>query len=384
MARVPPLQIEVFDGDFARVGRIGDPKFVTVTHRYNAAGAATVGILATHRMIPRLFDEGARVLISDADGAFVTSGWVDRIRGTGPSKGALFEFDIDDDFRILQHVLGWVIPSAAISAQGTAGRAWTMTGPAESVLKAAVTANATTRLGLPITCAPDLARGGTITANLRFHPLYDRLFPVVDGDGLEAAGIGVTVRQVGAGLELDVYEPTTYPKALTELSGVVTEWSYSRQAPMATDVVVGGPGEDQLRSFRTVSDSARAALWKRRIERFRDARDIAGDDPDMVPKMYARGQETLDEGAEKTGLSVTLSETKSFRYGTSVRVGDQVTIRIGGLEVTDRLSEATLSWTQGEGWKTTPRVGARADETDGGLARAVKTLARTLSNQNRT
>ena len=385
MSRVPPLQIEVYDKAFGIQGRVGDPKFATVTHRYNAPGAATIGLLATHRQVPNLFTEGARVRILDENGGFVMSGPVDRIRGTGPSKQALFEFDIDDDFRILQNVLGWVIPTAAITAQGTGADRWSMTGPAETVLKAAVTANAITRLGMPLVCATDLGRGSTITASLRFHPLFDRLFPVVDGAGLEASGIGVTVQQIEGQLVLDVFEPTPYPRDLTESSGVIVDWSYTHQASTATRVVVGGSGEAQLRSFRTVTDTTRETDTGRIIERFRDARDVAQDDPEMVPTLYARGQETLDEGAAKSGLSVTLSQTANFRYGSSVKVGDPVTMRVADtLTVTDRLNEATLSWTYDEGWKATPRVGQRADETDGGLARAIRALARALSNQNRT
>jgi hypothetical protein len=385
MARIPPLQITVYDKNFVRRGRIGNPQFVTVTQRYNKAGLATIGVPATHRLVPELFSPGARLHIADENGAFVMSGYVDRIRGKGPSKQALFEVDIDDDFRVLQDVLGWVLPSAAITDQGTGSDDWTMTGPAESVLKAAVQANAVGRLAMPLTCATDQGRGATVTANLRFHPLYDRLFPVVDGAGVEAAGIGVTVAQVGDHLVLDVFEPAVYPRDLTETSGVITEWNYTYQAPTATRVAVGGSGEAQLRSFRTVADTAREAASGRIIERFRDARDVAQDDPNMVPLLYARGQETLDEGAEAVGLSVTLSQTANFRYLTSVRVGDQVTMRVAGsLVITDRLSEATLSWTYDDGWKATPRVGQRADEHDGGLARGLRTLARTLANQNRT
>lgn len=375
-----PLQIGVYDKTFVRRGMIGAPKFVTVTPRFNAMGVATVGVLADSRIVDRCMADGARLWIRDELGEHLMSGPIVRVRGTGPRRASLLEFDIEDDFRILAKILGWVQPTQPITNQGIAGSNWEMTGAAETVLKAAVAANAT-RLGLPLTIEPNLGRGAAVTAKLRFHSLFERLFPVKDGAGIEASGIGVRVKQFegGSGLRLEVYTPSTYPRLLSELSGAIVDWSFSRSRATVTDVVVGGQGEAQLRVFRTVNDSARAAAIGIREEVFRDARDT---NDNLV--LYARGEETLAEGAQKNGLSVTLSQTKNFRYG-KIRVGDKVSMSFGGgVVITDTLREATLSWTQDDGWKTTPRVGERTDDPDRALYQMISKLARTISNQNRT
>lgn len=374
-----PLSIRVFDKNFVKRKDIGNPKFVTVTSRHNAVGSTTIAVLSSHQAIPYLMEPSARVVIRDEYDEHVTSGYVKTRRGKGPTDQGIVEFDVEDDFVELSHILGWVVPGAAITDQGTAGDNWEMTGPAETVLKAAVTANAT-RLGKPLVCAPDLGRGATIKARLRFHPLYERLFPVVDGAGIEAAGIGVTVRQVGDHLELDCYEPSVYPRDLTEAGGAIVEWSYRSLEPIATRTVIGGQGEGIYRMFRTVTDAARETEYARVIERFRDARDTAD-----IPTLYERGQETIDEGAPKVGLSLTLAETETFRYGRSVRVGDKVSLSVGpDFVVDDVLREAVLSWTADAGWRSTPKVGDIDDTSDIMLARAIARLARAQSNSQRT
>lgn len=381
-----PLLIEVYDRDFVHTGNVGAPKFVTVHLAHNKAGRSTIGVLGSDPVIAKLLTPGGRLWIKAVDprtGApsHLTSGYIEDVRGTGPGKESVLEFDMIDDFVLLEEVTGWVIPTALITAQGTAGANWEMTDNSETVLKAAVAANAVTRLSMPLTIAPDLGRGSVITAKLRFHPLFDRLFPVEDGAGLAASGIGVTIRQDGAGLLLDVYEPAAYPRKLSEISGTITNWNWSKKPYTASRVVVGGQGEAQARAFRYYTDAARE-LEGRIIERFRDARDV-----DDVADLPVRGQETLDDGAAKSGLSVTLAQTANFRYGRpGVQVGDSVRMEVGlGIPpIEDVLTEATLSWTQGEGFKVTPKVGDKTDDPDTLLSGYLARLARAFSFTNRT
>ena len=103
---VAPLKIDVYDKDFVRRGRIGAPKFATVIPRHNKVGSATVGLLSSDRMVPWLHEDGARMVIQDEEGQFLMSGRVNKIRGRGPARQALIEFDIEDDFAILSQVLG--------------------------------------------------------------------------------------------------------------------------------------------------------------------------------------------------------------------------------------------------------------------------------------
>ena len=363
----PPFRIEVFDKTWTRRGWVGDPAALRVTVRHNALGTATLTLASDHRRLADLVAPGARVVIT-YDGEHLLSGPIRPRRGTRAS--GMVELDIEDDWRLLPNVLGWPVPGAALTAQTVAYDV--RSGPAETVLKSLVTANAVTRQGRPVTVAPDLGRGGTINTSHRMHSLADRLLPALD-----LAGIGVTVRQSGAGLLVDCYVPAQHPRTLTEASGVVQDWSWSAGAPTATRVVAGAQGEAAARVFHSRVDAAREAEWADVIEVFVDARDT--DDPAVVA---ARMAEVLDDGAPRSGLSVSLAETKTFRYGRTasgggVLVGDRVRVEVGpGVVVEDVLREATLSWTSGDGLTVTPVIGERTDDPSTVLARTIGALAR--------
>lgn len=354
-----PFGITVFDKAFGRRGFVGDPTALVTTVRHNAIGTSTLTLPADHRRVADLAARGARVVIT-YDGQHLLSGPVRRLRAVGPRSSSTVAVDVEDDLRLLFRVLGWPNPAAALTAQTPAYDK--RSGPAETVLKGYVTANAVTRLGLPVTVAPNLARGGSISTALRFNPLADKLLLAVD-----QAGLGVTVRQSGAGLLLDVYEPTTYPRTLTERSGVVVTWEFSTAGPTVTRGVTGDQGELTARSFTAFSDPARESEFGDVIEVFRDARDTAA-----PAEVAARSAETLAEGAPKTGIKVELAETKTFRYGSTVRVGDRVPLEVGpGFTHTDVLREAVLSFTRDQGLVVTPVVGERTDEPSTALAKAL-------------
>jgi hypothetical protein len=191
---------------------------------------------------------------------------------------------------------------------------------------------------------------------------------------LDGAGIGVTIKQSGAGLVLDCYTPSTYPLELTEESGIITNFSWSYTPPTATDVVVGGQGDGIDRTFLKFQDTARTAEQGERIEVFKDATDA--DTPELFQE---RANETLAENAGLPGVKVEMSETSNFRYGGDrFNVGDKVRVRIGpGLVVEDILREATITWTHDDGKTTVPAIG-ETKTPEQKLAGGLKNLARGL------
>jgi hypothetical protein len=357
-----PFEILVYVGwDFR--GWVGRPLDVKPTIRHNVKSTATFRIDSDHIRASDLMSPGARVVIYKR-GEFQMSGPVRQVAGQFAMDAAL-TFTVEDDFRILHNWLMWPKPWAAVTAQDVEYR--TITGPAETVVKTVMAENAIVRLGFPLTVAPDQGRGAVGTYTFRFHPAYDRLFPAVD-----QAGIGVTVRHSGNGLELDCYEPRNYPHLLSPESGTVIGGGYSLAAPTATRVVVGGQGEGVAREFRTFPDPSREVEWNDVIEVMRDARDSGSGD------VYAhRADETLSEGAPLAGLSLELSETKHFRYGgDGLRVGDLVTAMVNGQPYADTLREVRLTWDKKDGDKATPVIGERDDDPDVQLAKSIRALKR--------
>lgn len=348
-----PFLITVYDKEFVRQGWLGDPESLNVTLTHNGGGVATFTAGARNSKLNVLMERGARVQIQYRDEHLI-SGPVRAKAGKGPLTDGSITFTVQDDFRLFHRILGWPIPGNAIGSQSAV--AHVLTGSAETVLKAVVAANAD-RLGEPVTVAPDLGRGDIITCSFRFHPLADKLFPAADG-----AGIGATVRQDGAGLLVDCYEPTTYPRVLTEAGGNVLEWSWTSAEAEATNVVVGGPGTDAARVFEEFTDEGIYSALGERIEIFKDATDAT----DSTIRAQ-RAAEAFKETAAKSGLSVKLAETSVFRYGGDggVHIGDRITITVGdGLTITDTLRTVALAWTREAGLVVTPDIGDITNNTD--------------------
>lgn len=362
-----PFELTVHDKAFARRGWVGAPLELTLTPRHNAVASLVFTVPDNHPRVPDLLTKGARVHVTYY-GELLFTGPVRLAEGKGPGKAATVQVTSEDDKRLLWRMLGWPNPTGAITAQGAAGTYDIKTGPAETVLRWFVSRNAT-RLGLPVTFATtDQARGATITAQTRMHPLADRLLPLVD-----QAGIGFTVVQSGSGFVVDVYTPRVYPRTLSEANGTVVSWAWSQAGPDATRVVVAGSGEGTAREYRLVIDSARETAYGDVIEVPRDARDT-----NVAAELDARGAETLAEGAPKTGLKIQLTETANFRYRgpNGLREGDIVPLQVGPLAVvTDLVREVVLTWTAAGGLQVVPTVGGWDQDPIRVLHRAVSKVA---------
>lgn len=367
-----PLVVTVWSGDIGtRHGWIGDPLMVRVTERYNDVSTGEVEVAADHHLVPILATPGTRLTVDHVTPAGtrrILSGPIRGIRGDGPASTGSMILGVEGDWRLLTRVLGWPVPTAALNAQTVAY--YTATGPAETVAKDVITANAITRLGLPVVVATDLARGSTVKLLWRFHPLADRMFPAV-----EAAGLGVTVVQddTTGTLLVDVTEPALYPRNLTEVGGVVLDWSWSLAGPTGTRVIAGDQGEAAARSFTTTVDATRESTWDDVVETFRDARDT-----DDATALTQRRQDTLTEGAPTSGLGMTLAETSIFRIGPGgVLVGDMVPVQVGpGVVITDVIRAANYEWTARGGFAVTAQLGDRTDSPEVEQARAIRQIAR--------
>ena len=358
MVIAAPVTIRLYDKAFAWVGVLSDPQAFTLTLRHNAQPTGQVVVPSDHRLIPLLATEGCRYTV-DLHGEQVSSGTVESLSGDGAPDGQL-TVQLRDDWSLLTDVLAWQDPTATLSASASATIAanyYTLSGPAETVLKTVVQANAVTRLGLPVTVAPDLGRGPTIRAQWRMHPIWDRL-----SGPWATTGLGISVRQSGAGLVVDVYEPRVYPVPITRKSGIVTDWTWQWDAPSVTRTVAGGQGEKSARVFVQAVDDMAEATWGVKREAFADANDVDND-----TALIARAVQARREGRRLTGLSLTLSD--ALPYGTNLRVGDTVTETLAGPAMTHTLTECVLNWSVDDGFTAVPSVGDL--ETHGGVSRSI-------------
>lgn len=367
-----PFELTIYDKAFQRTGWVGDARSTHMTVRHNGQPAGAVQIHAGSDAVDSLTEPGARYILHHR-GEFLSSGAVRLRSASGAGVKRLLTCQLSDDYRVLPNTRGWPVPGSAIGSQ-TAAEHDVRTGTAEAVLKAFVTANAVTRLGRPLTVATNLNRGATITVQSRFDKLTDVLLPLID-----QAGIGVTVRQVGAGLVLDVYEPRLFPIDLSEEGGTLDEVDWDLIPPDVTRVIVQGPGEGTARENVLRINSAAEALYGDVIEAVTDARDVKADDPNKVALMNARGDEVLAEGAARSGFKLTLGDTETFRYGSEgVLVGDRIRAEIApGVVVEEILREATLTFNL-DGPAESLVVGERENDPDAVLYKQLSQATRAV------
>lgn len=360
-------------------GWVGDPDFLSLTPRHNQQPTGEITISASHPKAGLLQAPGFRVVCHYRD-EYTLGGHL-RLRsstGAGPSRSMTFQ--ILDDWHLLRDVIALPVPGANAAGQ-SASEYDVRTGPAETVAKGYLTANVarlSAAFAAPVTIAPDLGRGSTITVQARFQPLSDYLFPLLD-----AAGIGLTVRQTLTGYVVDAYEPQTWPLTLSEDGGTVVGNDWSLEPPSVTRAWVLGPGEGTARVVRgPFVNAAAEAAWGYPIEDAVDARDIKADDPNLEALLTARGQQRLAEGAATAGLSLRLLESGTFSYGgTGVHVGDVVTAELApGVTHTDVLRSATLTWGE-NGARVTPVIGDRTDDPNDAIVRAIARAQRAIRTQ---
>lgn len=373
-----PFRISIYDKGFSPLDWVGAPLEVRVTVRLNAAASATFTLDSDDEQVGVLTAPGARCVIEyvhDPENPnspmFLLSGALGERDGESSATGTR-TFEVFDDFAYVMGFVGVPNPAGDITEQGGEDAYYTVTGPAETVLKAHVDAVAGW-YGVPVTTATDLGRGAATTVAVRMHPLKDRLFPAITN-----AGVRVTVRQSGAGIVVDCTEPTVLTTPLTEASGVVKSGKFHTSPPTITRVIVGGGGEGTARVWALESDAALEAEWGMVLPAVIDARDTS--DPAVLS---ARALAKLAEGAPTAGVSAALAETDDFRFGVTVDIGDIAPVQLlGAPTVEDHMTEVELTYTVPDDLLVTPHVG-EAPVTYGDLVTAaINEVARRTRDQD--
>lgn len=430
-----PFRISIFGPSFNLLGVLGNPLAQSWTPRFNKVGTGTFEVSRADAMLPFLLARGARVRVT-YKGEHLISGPVLYPSGSFEATGTV-KFQVEDDFRMLPNTLAWVRPFAGLNptALNDPAQAWKQDEPfpgawtgtidgqseymlwpdgsgasggvlvdyAESAIKFLIKANLLNRLGRPITIATDLERGGDARAAdmlplVRFQPINDVLSELMEWSGL---GVKLTHDGTSTTVTAEVWEPTTFPQLLTVESGIIQSGTWSIQNPTATGIVVGGPGQGPARAFWGVVDDDLETEYSDVVEVFRDATGATLLWPDALAEEFRvakyfllrsevgadlkteftsylnqAGNKGLAAGVPTSGLSLTLSETATFFFGSGgFSVGDIVNVADGEVTFTDRITECELSESISEGVVVTPRVGGRLDDPDQIIADAIAQLA---------
>lgn len=341
--------------------RLVTPGDATADLLWNDTSIATFILDDDHPAVPDLTAPGARCRVRLDEGELFR-GRVARTPGRGPN--GQIEFHVQCDKRKLKQWYGWPKPAAAIGAQTDEYARYT--GNTEAAVKAALTANLT-RLGVPWTVAPNTEnRGPAVRLEFRFHPLADKIYPV-----LRAAQLGLVLAyDEDSDVTVDLRSPETVVGTLDPDTGILNEFDYDRWAPDATRVIVGGRGDGVDRDFYLKIDTARETEWGDISEVFKDARMVeAGDD------LSIDADEALAEGAPGMSVTMDLIETDAFRFREHYDLGDLVPVRTGSEDpVTEVITQITISDTAADGVVVTPHIGAIAVDPTAKLGERISAL----------
>ncbi len=368
MEEEPPIRITVYDKNYARKGYVTSPNSVSILLAWNLPGLTTFEVDASHSRVNDLVAEGSRCVVEyrpeGKPWKTVMSGIVSDKRGSGGPEAAIREFTVLDDLDVVNMMIDYQVPAQPASNQ-SAARHDVRTGPLETVFKGFASANITGR-GYPrLTVQASAGLGDTVTVRHRMRNLGEHML-----DAGIRRGLGWRVVQTGTTRQLQAWVPATYPRVLTEESGVVLSAEYSVTLPDVTRITVGIGGTWESRVFydwdtnAAFADATAEALHGIVRHEFLDATDIENTDANRATLALDRAKERLLEGAAKSSLKAELIEAGPFRYGVSFDLGDKVSIKPAGAAViTDRVREVEINWDADGGLVVTPRVGEWSDDS---------------------
>jgi hypothetical protein len=248
------------------------------------------------------------------------------------------------------------------------------TGKAEAAMRHYVQLNAInrTQAGVPsIALAPgDQGRGVSVTGRGRFQVLGELL------QSLAISGGEMNFSVVDMTFDVSMPVDRTGDAVFSVESGNLVEFSYSKKAPKATNMIVGGGGELTDRKFLLGFNAVENDRWGRRIEVFRDRRDTV-DTQEMLQTL----QEELSSQAEENAVSLRPIDVPGREYGTDYEVNDLVTVE--GIEA--RIAEVRITLDE-NGETISPSVASSSTVAAQSILRsfdAIRTLQRQVRDLQR-
>lgn len=359
------LRVYVRDASLARLGQIDDYTALTVVPRFNAVGAYTLEVSADSDKAPLLV-EGNGIIIRTAGGDTVMSGpirTVDWSRSSSDGGSGKLTVGGVDDTSLLAQYTCWPTPTAVIGSQ-TDSVYKISAAKAETAMRTLVNVNAgpgalASRKNTLLTLAADGLRGPTITRQVN---QFDNLLTTVQ-DIANAAGLGFTVVQVGAGLQFQVYTPTVRANARFSFAlGNLTDASYTTTPPTCTRAIVVAGGGTSPRVCKTY-DRTDPIFPTLVLEQFVDLTGVDSASVDLAAQQDQAGDEALTNGAGQGSLSISPIDIPQLRYGRDYSVGDTVSAEVRGAWYTDVVREVSLACTAADGTKATATIGGDSTGT---------------------
>lgn len=346
------------DSALRNLGTIDAYATLQAVPRFNDVGAWSLSYPQGSRGAELLVaGGGVRIFRKDATaGPPIISGPVMSVTETldGQNRTPLLTFSGPCDNVWLAARRAYPVPAQPESNQSAAVYD-TRSGPAESVLKAYVNANAGPGARAPrpvanLAVAADLATGSTIAGAARF----DVLLTLLQGLAVNAGGLGFRVQQIGRALVFDVYHPADRTKRIrfSTATGSLGSYQYQLIGPTGTTAIVGDGGSGAGRSFAVFTDTLAESDWGMRFETFVDQSGTTD-----ATQIAQAGQQALDSGSPQAQVTFTPIDTPQRRYGIDYGLGDKVTVQLDSAAVVDVVREVTITDDPTSGLTWSPTVG---------------------------
>jgi Siphovirus ReqiPepy6 Gp37-like protein len=262
----------------------------------------------------------------------------------------------------------------------------TQSGPAETVMHAFIRNNIgssakPSRKAVSLVQATNLGRGKNVKFSARFNNLLELLkkIALAGASGQTYSSLGFRIVQNASDqLEFQVYIPQdrTASAIFSPELGNLLSFTYKQEAPQVNYVIGGGGGSGTARTFAWSGDEPSRDLYGTR-EEFIDQRQTT-DTNEITDAIYAR----LEEGTERTELSISPIDTEGVQYGTHYQTGDKVTVRIGDEDIKDVVREVSITLS-GDGEKIIPTIGTNGVGTTFRLLDNVRNLEARVGNLER-
>ena len=164
---------------------------------------------------------------------------------------------------------------------------------------------------------------------------------------------------------------------LSRSLGNVLSHSTVLAAPEANVVLVAGEGEGTARVTRARVNTSSLTEWGRRIEKFRDARDVDAADTALLDQ---RGDEELAESARVAGWLVEATDNTGMQWPDDYQLGDVVAVVTREATSTDVVAAVEVL-IDVDGVSVQPVLGsAELADNEPGLYAAVRELRRRLDD----
>jgi hypothetical protein len=153
------------------------------------------------------------------------------------------------------------------------------------------------------------------------------------------------------GLQFRVRAPRALGAVFSEGLETLAGWTMTTEAAAANKAIVAGQGVGAARLIRETIDAGSVATWGL-AETFVDRRDTAA-----LDELDKAGLEAVTAGIKPVTVTFEPVETDTQSFGHQWLLGDIVTVQVGGLAITNQISEIHITL-DANGDTIVPSVGA--------------------------